>query len=141
MTEPCVLALINELYASLSSWSTSLSADPPTFLDSLSAQTEADRTFLIDHLREDISKLLRIASRGQERVHTGMPTATATPFSSNARVLGPGQTAFLARSFKGPGGRHDNDKALIQDIQLVPTHGELTAAEVRIDAVGSSPLR
>lgn len=123
---PEIPRLIYQIRSIFTTWKDELLLSPPAFEDSLSQTPIEDRTFIIKQLSDQVEALCTTVDRESGRVK--LPSGIAVTSSNCA--LGEGQIETLSRNFRGPGGRHDNDQAIIQLIQIPPTHQELLSAEV-----------
>lgn len=123
---PEIPRLIYKIRSIFQTWNDDLLLSPPGFADSLSQMPVEERAFILKQLSDQLEALCMTVDRESGRVK--LPSGIAVTSSHGA--LGEGQIATLSRVFRGPGGRHDNDYAAIQEIQIAPTHQELMSAEV-----------
>ncbi|KAL7414053.1 hypothetical protein BDY24DRAFT_350847 [Mrakia frigida] len=122
-----VYDLVHLVKATFETWASSLARTPPTFVDSLSDQSPEDQAFIISLLRRNLEKLCAIVDRDAGRIQAPVVVPST---STKGRVVGDAELI----KFDPPGGRHDNDFERIQDIQLAPTHEELTTDRVYLPA-------
>lgn len=128
---PEIPRFIYRLREVFKTWTDDLLLSPPTFVDSLSHISAEDRAFILSQLSNQLEALCSTADRETGRVK--LPTGTTIERSNS--YLGEGQIAMLYRQFEGPGGRHNNDHATIQQIQIAPTHQELMSDEVSVKSL------
>ena len=113
-------------------WVDGISSTPPTFHDPITTGPAHARAFVIRHLREHVDRLVAIVDRkyrdnerSKQKTHSSPSILPVS--SSNEGIL-----AALHNAYEGPGTarpdgpRHDNDFVSIADIQIAPTHAELT---------------
>ncbi|KAL5632189.1 hypothetical protein ACGC1H_000258 [Rhizoctonia solani] len=128
ITNPSVRDFAERMIQWFDEWVAALTSKPP-FQDECATYGEDQQEFIIENLRRDRDRVLRLIRRGQ------------TVFVKNGaqmsnRLLGnaaPGLVAALERNFDfdGPGElcesgpRHDNDHAEIELIRVAPTRDEL----------------
>ncbi|KAG8690476.1 hypothetical protein FRC11_011354, partial [Ceratobasidium sp. 423] len=110
-------------------WVAALGSNPP-FQDECTAFDEEKREFIIENLRRDKDRVLRLIRRGQKVVIADGEARESFEPPSDSK---PGLIAALERVFarEGPGEfcetgpRHDNDHADIEMINEAPTGDEL----------------
>jgi hypothetical protein len=125
---PEVPTLICHIRSIFKTWHDNLLLSPPTFEDSLSRMPTEDRVFILKQLSDQLEALCSTVDRETGRVRA--PAGNVVVSSSGS--LGEGQIAVLGRVFTGPGGRHDNDHATIDQVRIAPTHEELMSDDVSI---------
>ena len=110
-------------------WASDVSAAPARFQDTITSAPEKYRNLTIDHISEEIERLLMIVERECGtvlRLQKGLAKLTITRDQRNQA-----RNAQLERIYEPPGElrvdgwRHDNDYAMIEDIRIAPTHSEL----------------
>ncbi|KAH7335665.1 hypothetical protein B0J17DRAFT_707621 [Rhizoctonia solani] len=128
VTNPGVRDLVEQIVEWFDQWLVALGSIPP-FEDECTTCDEAEREFIVENLRRDKERVLRIIRRGQTVVLNGHA-------QMSYRLLekaDPGLVAILERNFDfdGPGEfcetgpRHDNDHVDIEMIRVAPTRDEL----------------
>ncbi|CAE6488071.1 unnamed protein product, partial [Rhizoctonia solani] len=128
ITNPGVRDFTEQIVAWFDEWLVALAATPP-FQDECRTYDEEKREFIIENLRRDKEKILRVVQRGQTVV-------TNSEVRMPYELLGdvdPAIVAALERNFDfdGPGElcengpRHDNDFEEIELIRVAPTRDEL----------------
>ncbi|CAE6488328.1 unnamed protein product [Rhizoctonia solani] len=128
VTNPSVRDFTEQIVEWFDQWIVALDSTPP-FEDKCTACDEAEREFIIENLRHDKERVLRIIRRGQTVV-LNSHAQTSYRLLNN---VDPGLVAILERNFDfdGPGEfcetgpRHDNDPADIEMIRVAPTRDEL----------------
>ncbi len=130
-THPTLLDLVKDLHEWTETWIAGISSTPVTFEDLIADAPQQARHFVIERLRALVGRLVAIVDRkhrDNERAKQPIRTMISLPSSSNEGVL-----AALHNSYEGPGElrpggpRHDNDFVNISDVQIGPTHEELTS--------------
>ncbi|CAE6467693.1 unnamed protein product [Rhizoctonia solani] len=128
IANPSVREFTEQIVAWFDEWLVALDSKPP-FQDEFTTYNEEQREFLIENLRRDKERILRIIQRGQTVVvNNDVQASYQVPSDAD-----PGLVAALERIFDydGPGElcetgpRHDNDHAEIELIRVAPTRGEL----------------
>ncbi|KAI0769450.1 P-loop containing nucleoside triphosphate hydrolase protein [Trametes elegans] len=126
--------LVQSLREWTDSWIAAITATPPTFDDPLVNAPDQARTLVIERLRGLIERLVSIVDRKHRDMERARrPTINALDALSTGRES-EGIVAALHNAYEGPGTertegpRHDNDFLYIADIQIAPTHGELTSS-------------
>lgn len=89
---------------------------------------------MVDRLRELVERLISIVDRKQRDIERAtQPNQSLLPLHGLLTHANEGILAALHNAYQGPGTlrtegpRHDNDFVNIADIQIAPTHGELTS--------------
>ncbi|KAI0369710.1 P-loop containing nucleoside triphosphate hydrolase protein [Pilatotrama ljubarskyi] len=132
-THPSLRPLVQSLSDWTETWITAISSTPPTFDDPLVKAPAQARRFVLDRLHELVGRLLSIVDRKQrelDRSKQPQPDSLVVPSGAPANE---GILAALHNAYQGPGTlrpegpRHDNDFINIGDIQIAPTHDELTS--------------
>ena len=115
-------------------WVSAVSSDDSTFDDPMSKVPEEARRILITRLQELVGRLVSIVDR-KHRDQERAKHPSRDVLSLRSLALGSeGILAALHNAYEGPGAlrtdgpSHDNDFVNIGDIQIAPTHGELTSA-------------
>lgn len=111
-------------------WTVALRTIPP-FDDECAGYEEAKKSLVVENLRRDQERLLRIVQRGQA------PVVQKQERPRRQAVTTEGLIAALQRDcdHDGPGDlrelgpRHDNDHASIENIRVPPTHAELISED------------
>ncbi|KAG0698145.1 hypothetical protein DFH29DRAFT_943008 [Suillus ampliporus] len=126
-TYPRLAPLVMNLQKWFGEWMTGISANPPSFDNSLKLLQPTVRDMLVQTLREKINKLVSIVEReqGKEQRSDRQKKSSHTAFANEGII------AALHSGYQGPGAireggpRHDNDLEDIYDIRIAPTHEEL----------------
>lgn len=131
---PDIIPLIRKLDEWMSIWAAGINSEPPTFQDDWASKNSRERrAFTVRCIKDQVSRLMTIASRAEETLTTRSSCAqplSAVNDAANAAVL-----AYMNANFKGPGRflqggpRHDNDQENISDIRIAPTHLELVSTQ------------
>ena len=130
-THPSLPDLVKALQHWTQTWVDGISSTPVAFDDSIVNTPQQARHFVIERLRALVDRVVAIVDRkhrDNERVQHPVRIAMSVTSTSNEGVL-----AALHNSYEGPGElrpggpRHDNDFVNISDIQIGPTHDELTS--------------
>ncbi|GAA6061540.1 hypothetical protein JCM10212_002747 [Sporobolomyces blumeae] len=123
---PALRELVTTLSTSFALYAEDMASDDPSFDRNLDRDPRR-RQALVEGVRRSIDILPRIIERSQ-----AVAFVSTVPTPSLAASLPSCATmAVLRRLFEPPGAlreggpRHDNDKASIRDIQILPTHEEL----------------
>ncbi|KAH7335664.1 hypothetical protein B0J17DRAFT_769497 [Rhizoctonia solani] len=132
ITNPGVRDFTEQIVAWFDEWLVALASTPP-FQDECRTYDKEKREFIIENLRRDKERILRIVQRGQTVV-TNSEVRTSYEFLSD---LDPGIVAALERNleYEGPGDlcengpRHDNDFVEIESIRVAPTRDELLCGD------------
>ncbi|KAI1789279.1 hypothetical protein LXA43DRAFT_590107 [Ganoderma leucocontextum] len=131
-TNTNVPAFINQLADWFKTWADDVSAFPPRFDDPISSVPSNNRKLLINHIRDDIDRLISIVERETgvvRRLRQGPSISTVTDAQrSQARVAQLAQTYDPPGLLHQDGPRHDNDFMDIERIRIAPTHDELLCA-------------
>ena len=127
-----VPAFVQQFADWFKTWADDVSATPPRFEDPISSVPSNNRKLMINHVREDIDRLIAIAERETglvQRVQRGPTISTVTDAQrSQARTAQLMQTYNPPGSLREDGPRHDNDFTEIEHIRIAPTHDELLCA-------------
>ncbi|KAJ8489534.1 hypothetical protein ONZ51_g2873 [Trametes cubensis] len=133
-THPYLRHLVQMLREWTDTWVSAVSSDDSTFDDPMSKAPEEARRILITRLQELVERLVSIVDR-KHRDQERAKHPSRDVLSLRSLALGSeGILAALHNAYEGPGAlrtdgpRHDNDFVNIGDIQIAPTHGELTSA-------------
>ncbi|RPD78077.1 hypothetical protein L226DRAFT_610076 [Lentinus tigrinus ALCF2SS1-7] len=130
-THPSLPDLVKALQKWTEAWIDGISSTPVTFDDPIAIAPQQARHFVIERLRALVDRLVAIVDRkhrDNERAKQPPRTAISVTCTNNEGIL-----AALHNSYEGPGDlrpggpRHDNDFVNISDIQIGPTHEELTS--------------
>ena len=130
-THPSLLGLVTSLNGWTEAWIEGISTTPATFADPIVNVPEQTRRLVIERLRSLVSRLVAIVDR-KHRDNERVKLPPRNPVIL-AGTLNEGVLAALHNAYEGPGPlrpdgpRHDNDFVDIADIQIAPTHGELTS--------------
>ncbi|GAA5934053.1 uncharacterized protein JCM15063_000542 [Sporobolomyces koalae] len=122
---PSVQSLVTTLSTNFRIYAEAIS-NGSTEYDSSSFADARQHRFLIAGVRQSINTLLEIIDRIQV-----VPFVASVPTSITTSIPSLAALAALKRLFEPPGElrvggpRHDNDKANIREIQILPTHAEL----------------
>lgn len=126
-TNPEVRDVVERVADWFDDWATAIRSDPP-FDDECATYEESKKTLIIDNLRRDKERILRIVRYGHtQTIRHEEPQARQQPstiegliasLQRNCDYDGPGERREL-----GP--RHDNDHIDIEMIRVAPTHAEL----------------
>ncbi|CAE6511820.1 unnamed protein product, partial [Rhizoctonia solani] len=127
-THPGVRDFAQQVVVWFDEWVAALGSNP-SFQDECMTYDEDKRNFIIENLRRDKDRILRIIQRGQ----TVITNHEVNSSYNLLRDVDPGLIAALKRNFdyNGPGElcetgpRHDNDFAEIDMIRVAPTRDEL----------------
>ncbi|CAE7112462.1 unnamed protein product [Rhizoctonia solani] len=127
-TNPGIRDFVEQIAQWFDEWVIALSSRPP-FQDECATYAEDQQEFVIENLRMDKDRVLRLVRRTQT-VFVKNGAQISHRLSDNAA---PGLVAALERNFDfdGPGEfcesgpRHDNDHAEIELIRVAPTRDEL----------------
>lgn len=118
--------LIEKLWSTFDIFGADVESTNPTFIeDGLLKETQANRHFLIEGVRGQLERLMKMISRVQSKGVTG------SLLDSTDGLPSPATMVLLERSFIPPGSlraegpRHDNDFTGISQIQVLPTHDEI----------------
>ncbi|KAK4699754.1 hypothetical protein P7C70_g6504, partial [Phenoliferia sp. Uapishka_3] len=130
---PSLINFISELDQLFTTYSSDVLSSSPSFEDSLVVEHNLPtRHFVVEGVR----KLLQRLGDMVQRVERQPLSATSRTVSIGSSTVTEGTMARLESSYELPGElraegpRHDNDKANIRDIILLPTHDELVC-EIR----------
>lgn len=126
---------LRELATKLNTWTEAwiegISTTPPIFADPVVSASQQARHLVIERLRALVGRLVAIVDRkhrDSERGKQPLRNPAVLSSTSNQGIL-----AVLHNAYEGPGSlrpngpRHDNDFVDIADIQIAPTHEELTS--------------
>ncbi|KAI0779559.1 hypothetical protein C8Q74DRAFT_1217042 [Fomes fomentarius] len=130
-SHPSLRDLVKSLHDWLEAWITAISSNPPAFDDSIVNAPTQGRHFVIERLRALVDRLVAIVDRKhRDNERAKKPSSIVTQISaSNDGVLAALHNAYEGPGELRPGGpRHDNDHVNIEDIQIPPTHEELTSS-------------
>ncbi|KDN33760.1 hypothetical protein RSAG8_13147, partial [Rhizoctonia solani AG-8 WAC10335] len=127
-TNPGVREFTEQIVTWFDEWLVALGSIPP-FQDECTTYDTDKREFIIENLRRDKDRVLRIVRRGQT-VITNKEVSISYEILSD---VDPGTVAAFERNFNydGPGelretgARHDNDFAEMEKIRVAPTRDEL----------------
>ncbi|KAG8712686.1 hypothetical protein FRC11_014505, partial [Ceratobasidium sp. 423] len=130
-TNPGVRDFADQIVEWFDQWLAALVSSPP-FQDEFTTYDEAQREFIIENIRRDKERVLRMTRRGQTVVLNNSNDNTRASYQPRTKPE-PGLVATLERNFDfdGPGDfcetgpRHDNDHAEIELIRVAPTRDEL----------------
>ncbi|KAH9895168.1 P-loop containing nucleoside triphosphate hydrolase protein [Cubamyces lactineus] len=132
-THPYLRHFIQLLREWTNAWVSAVSSDDFTFDDPLSKAPEEARRVLVVRLQELVERLVSIVDRKHRDLErTKNPNRDVHSLRGLA-TANEGVVAALHNAYQGPGTlraegpRHDNDFVNIGDIQIAPTHGELTS--------------
>ena len=124
-----VSAFIQQFFEWFSTWVNDVSASPARFQDTIASAPEKHRKLTIDHISEEIDRLLTIVERESGtvlRLNKGLAKLTITHVQrSQARSAQLQQIYDPPGELRVDGQRHDNDFAAIEKIRIAPTHSEL----------------
>lgn len=129
-SHPSLRDLVTSLHDWLEAWITATSSNPPSFDDSIVNAPTQGRHFVIERLRALVDRLVAIVDRKhRDNERAKKPSSIVAQISaSNDGVLAALHNAYEGPGELRPGGpRHDNDYVNIEDIQIAPTHEELTS--------------
>lgn len=104
-----------------------VSVAPALFQDTITSVPEKHRKLTIDHISEEIDRLLTIVERETGvvlRLEKAKLTVTHVQ-RSQARSAQLEQIYDPPGELRSDGPRHDNDFATIEGIRIAPTHSEL----------------
>ncbi|KIO31502.1 hypothetical protein M407DRAFT_67906 [Tulasnella calospora MUT 4182] len=129
---PCFANLVTKLVEWSNSWAISVCASPPGFEDPISRWSSPGKSFAMDHMKKTIDLLFEVVERAEgstlRRSHLEVEIA---PREAASQAL----LDRLLMTYDGPGvyheggvPRHDNDKENVSEIEIVPTHAELTCS-------------
>ncbi|KIO17982.1 hypothetical protein M407DRAFT_32349 [Tulasnella calospora MUT 4182] len=127
---PYFATLVTKLVEWSNSWASDVCASPPRFTDPISGWTSSGKAFAIERMKKAIDTLFEVVERAEgstlRRPQLGPEVVTR---DSGTQALLDG----LQMTYDGPGvhheggvPRHDNDKEDVSQIEVVPTHAELT---------------
>ncbi|KAH9931167.1 P-loop containing nucleoside triphosphate hydrolase protein [Epithele typhae] len=128
-THPSLYDLVINIQQWTTAWIEGITAEPPTFDDSIAGAPPQARHFVVERLCGLVDRLTTIVER-KHRDNTRVKEQKRNPlaYSSDEGIL-----AALHNAYEGPGTarpegpRHDNDFIEIGSIQIAPTHDELTS--------------
>ncbi|KAG8730710.1 hypothetical protein FRC11_006011, partial [Ceratobasidium sp. 423] len=129
ITNPGICDFTEQMVHWFDKWVAALGSNPP-FQDECTTYEEDRREFMIENLRRDKERILRLIRRGQTVVIVNNEARESIEPPIDAE---PGLIAAFERVFEydGPGDlcetgpRHDNDHAEIEMIRVAPTSDEL----------------
>lgn len=124
---PKILNLATALAGWFEEWANDVISARPSFRDKITTIELDSRRHIVDHLREDVERLvavLRRQSEQQTKSRLPRPSLSAAHRSEAlaSRLL---QTYDPPGELRVAGPRHDNDHESIADIKVIPTLGEL----------------
>lgn len=112
-------------------WADGVSADPPTFHDTIHLSPSNVRNLTITQLREEVGRLQAIVQReagAAERLRRPPARPVLSPAQRRQALISQLSQTYDPPGELRPGGpRHDNDKAEIAAVRVAPTHAELLA--------------
>ncbi|KAG9045583.1 hypothetical protein FS837_006070 [Tulasnella sp. UAMH 9824] len=129
----CFSDLVTKLVEWSEVWALGVCSSPPQFNDPIADWSPDSKTIAIDRMKKSVDALYEVVARAEG--------STLRPTPRKAEALEPGSenqilVDKLNMTYDGPGihhtggtPRHDNDDEEVARIQVVPTHGELTASE------------
>ena len=124
-----ISAFIQRFSKWFSTWANDVSTTPPRFQDPIASAPEKHRKLTIDHMSEEIDRLLAIVERESGtvlRLDKGLAKLTITHVQrSQARSAQLQQIYDPPGELRVDGRRHDNDFAAIEKIRIAPTQSEL----------------
>ncbi|EJF65241.1 P-loop containing nucleoside triphosphate hydrolase protein [Dichomitus squalens LYAD-421 SS1] len=130
-THPSLRDFVTSLHGWTEAWIEGISADPPTFDDPIAKAPQLARHFVIERLRGLVDRLVAIVDRkhrDNERGKQPLRNPIVAMSASNEGILAALHNAYEGPGILRPGGpRHNNDFVNIADIQIAPTHEELTS--------------
>ncbi|KIO17978.1 hypothetical protein M407DRAFT_226703 [Tulasnella calospora MUT 4182] len=129
---PCFANLVAKLVEWSNSWAIAVCASPPGFDDPIAGWSSSGKSFAVDHMKKTIESLFEVVERAEgstlRRSHVEIEIA---PREATSQAL----LDKLLMTYDGPGvyheggvPRHDNDKENVSQIEIVPTHAELTCS-------------
>ncbi|KIO17985.1 hypothetical protein M407DRAFT_32351 [Tulasnella calospora MUT 4182] len=129
---PRFAALVTKLVEWSNSWAIAVCASPPSFKDPIASWSRSGKAFAVDRMKKSIDTLFEVVESAE---------GSTLRRSDLGRGIGPRESRSqalldgLQMTYDGPGvhheggkPRHDNDKADVSKIEVVPTHAELTCA-------------
>ncbi|KAI0332312.1 P-loop containing nucleoside triphosphate hydrolase protein [Cubamyces sp. BRFM 1775] len=133
-THPYLRPLVQMLHEWTDTWVSMVSSDDSTFDDPLSQAPVEARRVLIVRLQELVERLIAIVDRKHRDLERVKQPSRDVLSLCDLTTASEGIIAALHHAYQGPGvlrdegPRHDNDFVNIGDIQIPPTHRELTSA-------------
>ncbi|TRM69481.1 hypothetical protein BD626DRAFT_12882 [Schizophyllum amplum] len=122
---PTLLPLVRKLERWMETWSSRVSAVPPTFEDDFAKKDAPARNHVLTHIRGKLERLVLVGKREQAKIDAAQKPSDAPAQRVTDAYRDEGLLAALYTSHKGAGHRHDNDHEDIGQIRVAPTHDEL----------------
>lgn len=127
---PCFATLVTKLVEWSNSWASDVCASPPRFTDPISGWTSGGKAFAVERTKKAIDTLFEVVERAEgSTLRRPQPGPEVVTRDSGTQALLDG----LQMTYDGPGvhheggvPRHDNDREDVSQIEVVPTHAELT---------------
>ncbi|KIP03937.1 hypothetical protein PHLGIDRAFT_129844 [Phlebiopsis gigantea 11061_1 CR5-6] len=127
---PKILNLATALAGWFEEWAKDVTSARPSFRDKITTIELNSRRHIVDHLREDVQRLVAILRRQTEQQNKSRQPRPSLSAAHRSEAL----ASRLLQTYDPPGElrlagpRHDNDHQSIADIKVIPTLGELRSS-------------